>query len=56
MMALHIFEFNPFICDLSDLDKSQGNLDLIKKRQIITPFSLRYYYSKLLQWRPVSTD
>jgi hypothetical protein len=49
-MGLHLEKFNPFICEMKDLETD--DLQEIKKRQIIAPFDLKYYYSRFLQWRP----
>lgn len=51
-MALHMKKFSPFICELEALENNDIERDHIKKRQIIEPFDVRYYYSKLIQWNP----
>lgn len=53
-MALHMDKFSPFICELQDLESADPYN--IKKREIIAPFDLRYYYSKLIQWRPTFSE
>ena len=53
LMALHVNRFSPFICNLGSLENTDMMYyETIRKRQIIAPFDFRYYYSKLIQWKP----
>jgi len=49
-MRLQIFELCPFLCNYEDLEL--GDFAAIKKRQIVSPFDLAYFYAKYLELRP----
>ncbi len=46
MMGLQIEEFCPFICNMGDLEGK--DFSKIRRRKMIQPFDVRYYYSKFL--------
>lgn len=47
-MRLQFFDLCPFICDLKELESHY--FDNIRKRSIITPFNLTYYYAKYISY------
>jgi hypothetical protein len=49
-MQLSLKNIQPFFCELSDLN--QADLSLISKKEIISPFSLKYFNGKFIHWKP----